>query len=70
MGEFPLNGALQPVRGEWYLLLSKAMLKLGGWKLGDEVRVRFRGAEQDVVEVPECKMRWMRMRPQQGAGKG
>ena len=54
VGEFPLNGALQPVRGDWYLLLSKSMLKQGGWKLGDDVRVRFRVADQDAVEVPEA----------------
>lgn len=53
VGELPFSGALQPVRGRWYLLLSKKKMKAGGFELGEWVHVRFCVADQDAVDVPE-----------------
>jgi len=53
IGEVAIAAALQPVRGRWYLLLSKKLMKKGGWELGDWVSVRFRIDDQDAVDVPE-----------------
>lgn len=49
----PFQGACQPNGGAWYLILSKALLKDAGKKLGDECEVTFRIADQDAVNVPE-----------------
>jgi len=53
VGEFPFSGAWQPVRGRWYLMLSKELLRDAGLALGDAVEVRFRVEDQDAVEVPD-----------------
>jgi len=53
VGELSFSGALQPVRGRWYLLLSKKKMKAGGFELSEWVHVRFRVADQDAVDVPE-----------------
>ena len=47
------NGALHPSRGRWYVLLPKKMLKKCGLKLGDDVLVMFRIADQNAVDVPD-----------------
>lgn len=52
IGEVPFSGAWQPVRGRWYAMLSKGVLKDGGYAVGDVVEVRFRVEDQDSVEVP------------------
>ena len=41
-----------PVRGRWYLLVSKKAMKAAGVSLGDDVEVRFRIADQEAVDVP------------------
>lgn len=46
------NGALHPSKGKWYVLLPKRMLKKCGMKLGDDVLVMFRIADQDAVDMP------------------
>ncbi|MEO0423581.1 MAG: YdeI/OmpD-associated family protein [Pseudomonadota bacterium] len=50
--DHPLEASLTPVRGEWYVLLSKKLLKGIDAVVGDTVTVRFRIADQDAVEVP------------------
>jgi len=51
--DHPIEAALTPVTGEHYILLSKKLLAAIGKRLGDEVELRFRIADQDAVEVPE-----------------
>lgn len=51
--DYPIEAALTPVRGEHYILLSRKLLAAIGKRLGDEVELRFRIADQDAVEVPE-----------------
>lgn len=51
--DHPIDAALTPVRGEHYILLSKKLLAAIGKRLGDEVELRFRIADQGAVEVPE-----------------
>ena len=48
----PFEGAWQPVRGRWYIMLSKPLLKAAEVGVGDEVEVRFSVVDQDAVDVP------------------
>ncbi len=48
----PAEGAWQPVRGDWYLMLSKRLLKDAELQLGDYAEVRFRVIDQNSVTVP------------------
>ncbi|MEM1186280.1 MAG: YdeI/OmpD-associated family protein [Planctomycetota bacterium] len=50
--DIPFDGAWQPVRGRWYLMLSKPLMRDGEFEIGSVVRVRFRVEDQDAVEVP------------------
>ena len=50
--DHPIEAALTPVRGAHYILLSKKLLTAIGKRLGDEVELRFRVADQDAVEMP------------------
>ncbi len=52
VNDFPFEASLTPVRGNWYILLSKKTLKQANASLGDVVSVRFRVADQDEVDVP------------------
>ncbi|MEO0911576.1 MAG: YdeI/OmpD-associated family protein [Pseudomonadota bacterium] len=52
IGEHPFEAALTPVRGRWYILLSKALLKAVGAQVGDSVEVRFEVGDQAAVDVP------------------
>ncbi|MEM9352464.1 MAG: YdeI/OmpD-associated family protein [Planctomycetota bacterium] len=47
------DGAWQPVRGRWYLMLGKRLLKSAGVDVGDRVLVAFRVVDQASVEVPD-----------------
>ncbi len=49
----PFAGAWQPVRGRWYLMLGKRLLKDAGVGVGDRVLVTFRVVDQASVDVPE-----------------
>lgn len=54
-GEFndlPFSGAWQPVRGAWYVMLSKPLLREAGVGVGDLVQVRFRIEDPEAVDVP------------------
>ncbi len=53
VSDFPIEASLTPMRGRWYILLSKKMLKAIDASVGDTVSVRFRIADQDAVEVPD-----------------
>lgn len=53
IGDIPFSGAWQPVRGRWYLMLSKPLLKDGGFTVGDWVEVRFRVVDQEAVDMPD-----------------
>mgnify|MGYP001793086889 CR=1 FL=1 len=50
--DIPFDGAWQPVRGRWYLMLSKSLMRDGEFELGDRVEVRFKVEDQDAVDVP------------------
>ncbi len=52
VGEQPFEGAWQPVRGRWYIMLSKQLLRDAELSVGDEVGVRFAVVDQSAVEVP------------------
>lgn len=52
IGEHPFEAALSPVRGSWYILLSRKMLRTLGAALGDAVEICFDIADQDAVDVP------------------
>ena len=52
IAEHPFEAALTPVRGRWYILLNKRLLKSIGAGLGDEIEVRFAVADQDKVDLP------------------
>ena len=54
VNEQPIDASLTPVRGRWYLLLSNRLLRAAGAKVGDDVEVRFRVADQDAVDAPEA----------------
>ena len=52
IAEVPIDGALQPVRGRWYLMVPRPLMKQCGFSLGDRIEVRFRVGDQDAVDVP------------------
>ncbi|MEO0975412.1 MAG: DUF1905 domain-containing protein, partial [Pseudomonadota bacterium] len=47
VNDHPIEASLTPVRGQWYVLLSKSTLKAIDARLGDLVTLRFRIADQD-----------------------
>jgi hypothetical protein len=49
---YPIDGAFQPGQGKTYLIVSKAVLKQIGVKLGEVVTVQFTVADQNEVSVP------------------
>ena len=50
--DYSIEASLTPVRGRWYILLSKKLLHAIGASVGDEVEVRFEIGDQDAVDVP------------------
>ena len=52
VGGHRFNGALHPCRGKWHVLLPKKMMKKCGLKMGGDVLVLFRIADQNAVDVP------------------
>ena len=46
------EGALQPAKGRWYIMLSKRLLKQYGLDVGCTVQVEFEIADQDAVNLP------------------
>ena len=53
VNELRINGAWQPSRGRWFLLLSKKFCKLCGVGVGDEVKIEFWIADQNAIEIPD-----------------
>lgn len=53
MHDMPFEGAMQPDKGRWYLLVSAAFMKENGLSLGDDVEIRFNEGDQDYVDVPD-----------------
>lgn len=49
----PFAGAWQPVRGRWYLMLGKPLLKAAKVRVGDRVSLAFVVVDQSDVDVPE-----------------
>ncbi len=47
-----IEAALMPIKGKWYLMVSKELQKLCGMTLGDRVRVSFDIANQHAITVP------------------
>ena len=54
VADIPVEGAFQPVKGRWYLMVSKDVLKGAEISVGDVVDVRFIVVDQNLVEVPEA----------------
>ena len=52
INEEPFIGAWQPVRGRWYLMLNKKLIKSINANIGEIVNVEFRLSGQDEVQVP------------------
>lgn len=50
--DHPIEASLTPVRGRWYILLSKRILNAIDARVGDLVNVRFNVSDQDAVEIP------------------
>ncbi|MEM1165938.1 MAG: YdeI/OmpD-associated family protein [Planctomycetota bacterium] len=50
--DIPFDGAWQPVRGRWYLMLSKQLMRGGEFEVGDVVTVRFRVEDPDSIDMP------------------
>ena len=46
------EGALMPVRGRWYLMISRRLMVRLGAAVGDEIELRFGVIDQDAVRVP------------------
>lgn len=54
MNEHSFEAACMPTaEGQYYLMVSKAMMKRIGAEFGDEIEVRFSLADQDAVNVPD-----------------
>lgn len=58
--DIPFEGAWQPVRGRWFLMLSKQLMRDGEFEIGDRVAVRFQIEDQSSVDVPEELLRAIR----------
>jgi len=60
----PFTGAWQPVRGRWYLMLGKTLLRTTGLSVGAFALVRFRVERQEEVNVPQMLITAIRADPQ------
>lgn len=47
------EGALQPTKQGWYLMVSRRLLKICDSSVGKTVKVEFDVADQNAVEVPD-----------------
>ena len=63
VADVPIEGAWQPSRGRWYLMLGKPLLKAAGKGVGDAVEVRFRLAPPDDLVLPEALERALASAP-------
>lgn len=52
VSDYPIEASLTPVRGRWYILLSKRTLNAIDARVGDFIEVRFKIADQEAVDVP------------------
>ena len=52
LNDEPLTGAWQPSLGQWYLMLSKPLLKATGLSVGAIAELRFRIESQEEVDIP------------------
>lgn len=63
LADTPMEGAWQPSRGRWYLMLGKPLLKAAGKGVGDWVEVRFRVEDADALDMPEALVRALDANP-------
>ncbi|MEO1693918.1 MAG: YdeI/OmpD-associated family protein [Pseudomonadota bacterium] len=63
INDHPFDASLTPVRGRWYILLSKKLLQAIDCAVGSHVEVRFRIADQDSVNVPDALQSALRADP-------
>jgi hypothetical protein len=54
VNDHPIEAALTPAKGEYYILLSRKFLKTIKSGVGDTVFVRFSVGDQDSVDIPEA----------------
>jgi hypothetical protein len=53
IADIPFRGAWQPVRGRWFVMLSKDVLREAGLSPGDTAAIRFRIEDQAEAETPD-----------------
>jgi len=63
LADQPMQGAWQPGRAHWYLMLGKPLLKAAGKGVGDWVGGRFRVEPPDSVDLPEALSRALEADP-------
>ena len=54
VNDYPFEAALTPVKGAWYILLSKETLDNIDARPGDVATIRFRIADQNAVQMPDA----------------
>jgi Bacteriocin-protection, YdeI or OmpD-Associated/Domain of unknown function (DUF1905) len=52
INDHPIEAAWQPVKGRYYVMLSKSLLKAAELAVGDRATVRFSLVDQNAVDVP------------------
>jgi Bacteriocin-protection, YdeI or OmpD-Associated/Domain of unknown function (DUF1905) len=52
INDHPIEAALQPVKGRYYVMLSKPLLKAAELAVGSRATVRFSLVDQNAVDVP------------------
>lgn len=52
INDHPIEAAWQPVKGRYYVMLSKSLLKAAELGVGSRAIIRFSLVDQNVVEVP------------------
>lgn len=53
IAELPFNGAWQPSKGLWYLMMPKTIMANADLAVGDTVEVSFSVADQNHVDMPD-----------------
>lgn len=67
VSDYPIEASLTPVRGRWYILLSKRILMAVDASVGDLLEVRFKVADQDAVDIPEYLSKALETHPAERA---
>jgi hypothetical protein len=52
VGHIALSAAWQPLRGRWFVMLSKRLMQQSGYRIGDTAMLRFQIEADTVVNLP------------------